>query len=242
MKTMFFKAVVATMFFGLTSCSNEEETYVPQEVDLTLDYSFMESGNMSRGIGEDTYNAFYDKYLKTKILTPTTYVLEFKEKTTGAKATVNGYWDKKDAIRLTEGVYEVTGYSRPSNTNYVSDTVFISFNEEVKITKDMSSLNLTAQYDSYLLLFDDENYSDAYYYYNSTSYNNETKKLYRGDSNYSLFVRQLKSENSESIKLTRLDSKKITIELNKFPFEIGKYYYFNDMTNSFDIPKMESGN
>ena len=33
-----------------------------------------------------------------------------------------------------------------------------------------------------------------------------------------------------------------TIYLNELPFEIGKYYYFNEVTNSFNIPAMEEGN
>ena len=34
----------------------------------------------------------------------------------------------------------------------------------------------------------------------------------------------------------------LEVVFGTLPLEIGKYYYFNDMTNSFDIPKMESGN
>ena len=32
------------------------------------------------------------------------------------------------------------------------------------------------------------------------------------------------------------------IELDDIPFEKGKYYYFNDIDNSFNIPPMEEGN
>ena len=34
----------------------------------------------------------------------------------------------------------------------------------------------------------------------------------------------------------------LEVVFGTLPIEIGKYYYFNDITNSFDIPKMESGN
>lgn len=32
------------------------------------------------------------------------------------------------------------------------------------------------------------------------------------------------------------------LELDDIPFEKGKYYYFNDIDNSFNIPPMEEGN
>ena len=38
------------------------------------------------------------------------------------------------------------------------------------------------------------------------------------------------------------DGMKSTIYLQDIPFTIGKYYYFNNMTNSFDLPPMDSGN
>lgn len=242
MKKMFSLMLFVTSFICFTSCSNDEdEFYTPQEVDLTLDYTFVESGSMTRATGESVYNDFYEKYIKTKQLTPTTYSLTFKNKETGATATINGYWDKKDAIRLLEGEYEVTGISKPTNRSDVSDTVFISFNEIVHITKDMTNINLTAKYDSYLLMLNNENYSNAYYYHYYSSYSNYSFNLYKTENNYTLFIKGLGSETND-LRLTRNDGKTINISLNKIPFEKGKYYYFNDMTNSFDIPKMESGN
>lgn len=250
MKRLFsLMLVVASVVCVFSSCS-EEEIYVPQEVAFTLDYTFAESGSMTRATGEEVYSSFYDKYIKTKQLTPTTYSLTFTNKETGAKASINGRWDKKDAIRLTEGVYEVTGTSVPlykTKAGEPSDTVYLSFNETINIKKDMSSLVLQAQYNSYLLLFDAENTKDIYYqhYYNSSYANTNVKyTLYEAESVRSIFIRDLKyaDSNSHYIYLTRNDGQKTTITLDKFPFEKGKYYYFNDMTNSFDIPKMESGN
>ena len=43
------------------------------------------------------------------------------------------------------------------------------------------------------------------------------------------------------IVIKRNDSSS-SINLDNVPFEKGKYYYFNDILNSFDIPPMESGN
>ena len=46
----------------------------------------------------------------------------------------------------------------------------------------------------------------------------------------------------ESITINRNDGSPIDINICNLNFDLGKYYYFNDMTNSFDIPPMESGN
>lgn len=57
------------------------------------------------------------------------------------------------------------------------------------------------------------------------------QNTYRDSKNYDYYL-----------VVTRNDGQKSNINLVDIPFEKGKYYYFNDMTNSFDIPKMESGN
>ncbi len=246
MKKVFSLMLFVTSFICFTACSNDEdEFYTPQEVNLTLDYTFVESGSMTRATGESVYNDFYEKYIKSKQLTPTTYTLTFKNKNTGATtAIVNGVWGNKDAIRLPEGDYEVVGTSTPQSvTNSsidecVSDTVFLSFSENVHITKDMTNLTLTAKYNSYLLMFDNENCNNVSYGYNTYS-----KELNLCDKVYTLFIERLTYGNSYNIiSITRKDGNYVNIFLEGIPFEKGKYYYFNDMTNSFDIPKMESGN
>ena len=120
----------------------------------------------------------------------------------------------------------------------VSDTAFLSFKETVNITKDMDYLTLTAKYNSYLLMFDRENSNSVYY--NCYTY---SKELNLCDDVYALFIERLTYGNSSNIiAITRNNGTKSSVSLDNFPFEKGKYYYFNDMTNSFDIPKMESGN
>ncbi len=250
MKKMFAAMLITASLVCFTACSNDVEPYVPQEVEFTLDYTFIKSGSMTRATDEEVYNDFYERYIKTRQLTPTTYSLTFTNQETGAVATINGRWDKKDGIRLTEGVYEVTGTSTPIHEKLKgepSDTVYLSFNEAINIRKDMHQLLLHAHYDSYLLMFDGENAQELYYehYYNSSYANTHVKhNLYKADPILSIFIRDLKysGDKPHYIYLTRNDGHKITITLDKFPFEKGKYYYFNDMTNSFDIPKMEPGN
>lgn len=244
MKKINLIVVLLCTTLGMISCSQNEEPYVPQEVELRLDYTFIENGSMSRTTGNDVYTTFYDKYIKTKQLTPTTYSLTFTNTKTGAIALVDGRWDSNDGIRLPEGTYKVSGISHriinkgiDIHSEYVSDTTFISFNEDVSISPKQTTLNLTAQYDSYLLIFDSSNISIAEYK-GLSRWN-----IKKHDNLFTIFVNRQSTYNSNDyIKITRTNGSSATIYLKDIPFEKGKYYYFNDMTNSFDIPQMESGN
>lgn len=239
---------------GFTSCSSDEEDiYSPQQVDLTIDYTFIESGSMTRvsttrAIGADVYDDFYNKYIKTKQLTPTTYSLTFRNKETGEVVmTIDGNWSETNNIRLPEGNYTVTGKSQPIEKEtyygyeYPSDTVYLTFEEDVKIIKDMSNLTLTANYDAFLLLFDTEN---------TEKIRMNSERLLTSNNNvYWLFMRDKMYRTSSGsstgyydLDISRKNGDKLNIQIKNIPFEKGKYYYFNDMTNSFDIPKMESGN
>lgn len=259
MKKMFYIGLLA---LALCSCSKEDGIITPQEIEFTLDYTFAESGSMTRA-GADVYGAFYDKHIKTKKLTPKTYSLTFKDKSTGRKALeVNGAWDNKISVRLPSGNYTVTGISHPIIENYENspaDTVYMKFSEDVTIKEDMTELVLTAQYDSYLLLFDKTNasavnYKGVYSGTSSVSQKSQILPLSSDDNIYWSFLTstsyyytdvqnntRIPYENY-SISINRKDESEVILYFDGLRFTIGKYYYFNDMTNSFDIPPMESGN
>ena len=234
--------MVLIMASGLLffSCSSDEEIYIPQEVDLTLDFTFAESGSMTRATGEEVYDAFYNKYIKTKNLTPKTYSLTFTNLDTKAYSEFKGCWDCKDGVRLTEGKYVVTGNSTPKQKAInASDSVYLSFQDTVQIVKDMKMLTLKADYNAFLLMFDAENIKAIAY---NPGDNSSSFPLKKTEENiYYLFMTGIYG-NSTNIALGRNNDLYSYIYLNRVPFEKGKYYYFNDMTNSFDIPKMESGN
>ena len=247
MKRFFSMMLIIASTLWLASCNNNAEPYVPQEVEFSLDYTFVESGSMTRATGAEVYNEFYEKYVKTKQLTPTTYSLTFTNQKTGATATINGRWDKKDGIRLPEGTYNVKGKSTPSEIEFTewSDSVYLTFDEIVTLKKDDTQLTLTAIYDSFLLIFDKENTTNISCECRNIS--NSTKKKVISDENiYWIFMQQTYLENYKNndfyLVITRNDKKRSYIDLINIPFEKGKYYYFNDMTNTFDIPPMESGN
>ena len=67
------------------------------------------------------------------------------------------------------------------------------------------------------------------------------KSAYKGYEAYSYLE---KGKDISSIEMCKGDKrvKEYLIELDDIPFEKGKYYYFNDIDNSFNIPPMEEGN
>lgn len=225
---------------AIAGCSNEEQNnLVPEEVTVNIDYDFWESGSMSRS-GADLYTNFYNKYIKTKLLTPTTYTLSLSTKDVPKPTTINGYWGNKDGIRLVEGTYNIYGTSNPISSKASIDTLSMSFSEKVAITKETTSITLTAKHSSFMLIFDASNTTSIDYSgYLHGGYG--TYSLAKKDDIFYIFISK-DIEESDKIVITRKNKKQATINLYGLPFEKGKYYYFNDVTNSFDIPPMTEGN
>lgn len=232
--------LLATIAIAFQSCSSDGDEPVPeaQEVQVKLDYSLFESGSMSRS-GESVYQSFYNEYIKTKELAPETYSLSFSSKATMIMA-VQGKWGEDDAIRIKEGVYTVTGKSAPSDS-YFSPKLYLTFNEDVNLTKEMTTLTLNAEYDCLLLMF---NATTIKQIGAKFATNSGVKELPQAGGIYYLFVNSTtNSENRDLlINLTRLNGASVELNINRMGLEKGKYYYFNDITNSFDIDPMQNGN
>ncbi len=168
---------------------------------------------------------------------------------TKAVATISGEWNKNHSLKLLTGDYEVTGTSHPLNDNNFDsrfkgiDSLYLCFNETVKITSEMTALNLTAQYDSFMLMFDKSDKSSVNYYYNTSTHNNgHDFALKEVDGVYYAFFNMLCGETYINRLTIQRAVGKTTINMNNVLFENGHYYYFNDLSNSFDIPPMTSGN
>lgn len=248
MKKIFGLMLLCATMVGFVSCEKvlEEAPNVPQEVRLKLNYTFKNSGSMTRSSGSKAFESFYDDYMKNKVLTPTRYDLAFKNVETGATARIIGDWNDEDGITLPVGEYIVSGTSNPrsssgqlepmSDYEFISDTVFLAFNEQIKLSAEQTSLSLNATHNSFLLLFD---LKDAKMVKYKGLYE---KKLNIYNNIYTIFVNRRSSRSSDIIEITRNDGKESTVSLDAIPFEKGKYYYFDDMTYSFSIPEMDEGN
>ena len=241
----------------IISCTEDTTVNPNRELEIKLSYKFSNSGDMSRSTNSEIYNEFYNQFIKPHILTPTKYSLSFKNIETNAVTTINGSWKDQTGIRLLSGKYEVTGISHPTFTHAIgmpSDTVYIAFNEIITIREDMTELTLNTAYDSYLLLFDKQHSSNVSYRGKSTNVSGESEiRLKSTDKIYWLFINGNEYTSISSsynayifknskMEITRSNGDNATIYFEGIPFELGKYYYFNDVTNSFDIPTMEKGN
>lgn len=240
----------AVMAAAIVSCSSEIDCLIPslEEVSVKLDYAFFEQGSMSRS-GESVYESFYNDYVKTKILAPYSYELTFMVEDK-VIASMKGPWGGA-GIRLKEGDYKIVGssipkiYSSYQGAEDICDSLYLNFNEHVSITKVTEKITLTAKYDCYLLLFNADNIKSI-----TASFGD--KKLAQIGNVYYLFVRKdyyttqgsYGPYNTElCLDIVKKDGTKIdNLEIGKQGFEKGKYYYFNDMTNSFDIDPMVDGN
>lgn len=241
MKKFLFLLTVITA----VGCSkNQPEIQPPVEVSVSLDYSFAEIGNMTKS-GNSVYSNFYDKYVATKILAPKTFELTFTNKETGATATMRGNWDKNHSIKLLAGEYEVSGISHPvyPSSRTCIDSLYMAFNETLAINESTQSISLTAMYDCYLLLFDKGDKTKIAHHVSqtssSTSYDTNLQQL--DNIYYAYMYPKTYYNNLIYIYHDGIETPS-SIRLNDIPFEKGKYYYFNDLSNSFDIPPMSAGN
>lgn len=210
----------------------------PEEVTVKLDYSFFEQGSMSRS-AELSYQTFYDNYIKTNVLAPETYNLTFSQ-SSSAVQKINGRWDSADGIKLLEGTYLVNGISRPADY-YFSNKMFLSFSEDVTVTKETQSIILKAHYDCFLLMFDSSSIKTIKAKFESNSGGTDLSKL---GNEYYIFVNAKTNKEGRALEIliTRTNGSTVELALAKMPFENGKYYFFNDISNSFDIDPMENGN
>lgn len=242
---MKIKFLSKLLFLGLIplscACSNDSEPI--ENISFSIDYTLMESGSMSRG-GEDVYSRFYNEMVKTKKIAPENYSLKFSTLDSEHQVmSVNGTWSEKNSIILPSGTYNVTGTSHPT-TQSNCDSLYIVFDEAVQITSAMTKLMLKAKYDCYLLLFSTENITKVEATQaNTTSLFNlpKTNEVFYLFVNYIPYS-SISNNRVLDIFITKNDGNKIVINLSKLGLEKGKYYYFNDVTNTFDIDPMENGN
>ncbi len=248
MKKFLLLLVLMVPMLAVTGCGGDalkdEPVSEKSDVEVNLDYTFFESGSMSRS-AEATYQEFYDNYVKTKLIAPKSYELTFKTEGGAIAQTVSGVWNGTSVL-LKEGQYNVTGKSYHANytsqnngIRYVCDSLYLSFEEPISISKETKTLVLKAKYDCYLLLFKEENIKSI-----QSTFGVDPQKA---GAVYYLFVnadtyKWMNDTVKLSIIIYKKDGTRINQTIGNMGFEVGKYYFFDDMTNSFDIDPMPNGN
>jgi hypothetical protein len=233
------KQIITLLLLALiaVSCSKDEvvqeQEKVPQDVTFSLNYNLpFESGSMSRSF---SYSTFYNKYVATKKLTPSTYNIVIQSETGANKITVSGRWDRNDFITLPEGKYKVAGTSTPNTTYSLQDTVSLAFNDVIEITSSTTSYSLNSSYDCYMLAFNADKYKSITF----KNLQHKAPSKYLKDDIFFFFAKQsFKGVDYSEMDLEKSDGSYTTIDLSTFTFEKGKYYYFNETAGSFSLPEM----
>lgn len=235
MKTNYLLLLTAILVCGCESKENQPEVI---EVGLTLNYSLPQSGSMTKG-PSDVYDAFYDAHIATRQLLPDYYDLIFYNKSGDNVAELTGYWSSSSLVRLPVGQYNVVGMSK-GGSNFSDDfsKAPLSFNEEITVSATMSNLTLHAQYNCFLLLFDEEGKTNMEWSADGKSYSGTSGSAPKLDGLYYLFVQGFK--DTGYVKWYN-GSKPCKINMTQFDFQNGYYYYFNDLTSTFEVPKMQQG-
>lgn len=243
MKNLFNLLLIATVGFVITACSSEDSEGLQNsnKVKVTFVYTLDTSnGNsMSRAVtNEDVFNEFYEK-IKNGELVAQSYNFTLTEVNTGVVYTFNGQWDSNDFITLNTGVYRIVGASTADGDN-IQEKCSFTFDEQIEISVTSNVITLHANYDCFLLIFNNSQISSlqncngvtlsSFFNFKNYKYAFVTNKLYNDAEKSNAYILGKYTNNAEF--------KVFTGNLN---FEKGKYYVYNSVSNGFDVPPMENG-
>ena len=244
MKSYIQSLLIAIFAIGFTACSSDnefEEIQDPNKAKVTFVYTLdtSNSGTMSRATtNEEVFNEFYAKITSGELVAPS-YSLTLTEVNTGVVYTFNGNWNSHDLITLNTGTYSVVGTSTVDGDN-IQEKCSFTFDEQIEIRATSNVITLHANYDCFLLIFNDsqisllQNYNgttiSSFFNYNNYKYAFVNNKLYNDAKKSSAYILGKYTDNAEF--------KIFTSNLN---FEKGKYYVYNSVSNGFDVPPMENG-
>lgn len=189
---------------------------------------------------QEVFDEFYTKIKSGDLVAPT-YELTLTEVNTGTVYTFRGQWNRHDLITLNTGTYHVVGKTTAEGDNIQEKCSFI-FDEVCNIDITSSVVTLHATYDSFLLIFNNSDIQSLQNYNGSSlssffTFGTSYKYAFVKDQ---LYVSDKKSEAYILGKYT--DGAEFKVFTGNLDFEKGKYYVYNSVSNSFDVPPMEEGN
>lgn len=239
-KTIFL--YLLTLGFVACDKDNKDEMQSQNVAKVSFVYTLnTSSGNsMTRtaATNAEVFSEFYEK-MKSGELAAETYELTLTEVESGASYELNGKWDSPSFITLPVGTYRVVGSSIAEGTNLQKRCSF-AFDEQIEISATSGVITLHAKYECFLLVFSNpdieslENYngieSQSFFTFGNYKYAFVNGTLFNDEQKFNAYILGKYSDN--------LSFKIFTENLK---FEVGKYYVYNSMSNSFDVPPMENG-
>ncbi len=231
---LFILVIISTLAF--VSCVNNydsEELQDPNKVKVTFIYTLdtSNSGAMSRATtNEGVFNEFYEKIKSGELVAPT-YTLTFTEVNTGVVYTFNGVWGNHDLVTLNTGTYRIVGRSTADGDNIQEKCSFI-FDEQIEIDATSDVIKLHANYDCFLLIFNNsqigslENYNgtalSSFFTYNNYKYAFVNDKLYNEAEKPNAYIGG-----------KYIDDAEFKLPTGNLNFEKGKYYVYNNVSNEW---------
>lgn len=241
----YLKLLLICLFaFVFTGCSNENEfenidntTKAKVTFVYTLDTS--NGGSMSRAVTNvEVFNEFYEKLKSGELVAPS-YSFTLTEVNTGVVYTFNGQWDSHNFTTLNTGTYRIVGTSTAEGVG-IQEKCSFTFDEQIEINASSNVITLHANYDCYLLIFNNSNIESL----ENNNGSSQTSFFTFGNYKYAfvnnkLFIEEHK--NNAYIKGLYTDGAEFKIFTGNLNFEKGKYYVYNSVSNGFDVPPMEEG-
>lgn len=240
-------AIILAAIAVLVGCEKPTPEPVAEDVNITIAYTLDTSvgSDMTRATDAEAFDMFYKK-MKSGELVASDYHITFEEVTTGASYEFDGKWDSEDMITIRTGKYRIKGYSKASG-DYIQDKVSLIFDEEQEISTSSKSVVLNAIYDCFLLAFAKSDIKVMKLYY--TYYGDSSSKTffsfedyYYAFANNVLYSNQANRKEQACISGERQNGSVFKIYVGNAILEKGKYYIYNDVDGSFELPKMDAGN
>ncbi len=250
MKQIYLFMTLCILFAGCQSESENENKNEQKEqlahfsISYTLDESVGEP--MTRSAASDGWAKFYAK-IKTGELVAENYEITFINNETNQSYTFNGKWANKEMFVLPIGKYDVKGTSNDVGER-IQQKCSLSFNTTVELKENTSELKLNADYNCFLLAFENSEISEIQNWNWIDNMNvSETLPVFENYiycfCNDKLFVWDGNINRQKTIYLKGFykNGSTFTIKTYEVEFQKGKYYIYTTVPSSFVIPEMESG-
>lgn len=237
-------AIIIAAILALLGCQKPTPEPIAKEVQISLSYSIdtPKGNDMTKITDEDIFDIFYQK-MKTGELVAPSYELTFTEVNTKETYVFNGKWANKSLITMKTGKYNVTGKSKAEG-EYIQELASLKFDEEIEITASTSAITLQAIYDCFLLIFvkSDIIVMENYYWQGNRVPLFVLSDYYYAYANDKLHSDSITQAMKDYIYIIgkRSDGTTFKIMTVGAGFEKGKYYVYNDLGGSFNLPEMET--
>ena len=237
-RKLFAIAAVIVAMFTSASCTKENTNQSDDARVWFIMHLDDSSGiTMSKATNSEVYALFYEKLLDGS-LAALTYNLKLTEQTTGLEYTFTGKWGDQFISTIKSGKYKLVG-DAIAEGNYIQEKCSFSFSQDVDIVAGDNEVSLTANYESFLLIFTSQKIESLQN--NSGTVCEDFYSL--GDYKYAFVNYLLYDVNyvDDACIQGKVDGKDFKTPTGKLAFEIGKYYIYNEVGSLVNIPNMNEG-